>query len=133
MVRKGPAKGTGGRPRKEVDWDKIDKLCRLNAPANEIADYLSVTDWAVSYDTLDRRANEQHGCTFAEYVKQKTNAYCKIRLRQMQWKAAENGNTSMLIWLGKQYLGQTDRNDMSIGGTVSPRLTYRRITTNATS
>lgn len=29
-------------------------------------------------------------------------------LRRMQWKAAEKGNTAMMIWLGKQYLGQRD-------------------------
>jgi hypothetical protein len=30
----------------------------------------------------------------------------KIGLRQMQLKSANSGNVSMLIWLGKQYLGQ---------------------------
>ena len=27
----------------------------------------------------------------------------------MQWKAAANGNATMLIWLGKQMLGQVDQ------------------------
>ena len=27
----------------------------------------------------------------------------------MQFKKANDGNVSMLIWLGKQYLGQTDK------------------------
>ena len=30
----------------------------------------------------------------------------KIRLRQLQWKHASLGNTALLIFLGKQYLGQ---------------------------
>lgn len=32
----------------------------------------------------------------------------KASLRRMQWQQAE-GNTTMLIWLGKQWLGQRDR------------------------
>jgi len=35
----------------------------------------------------------------------------KGKLRDLQWRAAEKGNTSLLIWLGKQYLGQTDNVD----------------------
>ena len=27
----------------------------------------------------------------------------------MQWKAAESGNVTMLIWLGKQVLGQSEQ------------------------
>jgi len=30
-----------------------------------------------------------------------------VALRKMQWDLAMSGNTTMLIWLGKQYLGQT--------------------------
>jgi hypothetical protein len=32
----------------------------------------------------------------------------KASLRRMQWRAAER-STAMLIWLGKQYLGQTGK------------------------
>jgi hypothetical protein len=37
----------------------------------------------------------------------------KLRLRQIQWKIAENGNAAMAIWLGKNELGQSD------GGTIN--------------
>jgi hypothetical protein len=37
----------------------------------------------------------------------------KIRLRQLQLKAAEKGSAAILIWLGKQMLGQTDQIDNS--------------------
>ena len=65
----------------------------------------------MTMDTLDRRAQEAHGKTFAQYVSEKQNGWGKIRLRQLQWKAAESGNVSMLIWLGKQYLGQSDKQE----------------------
>jgi len=33
----------------------------------------------------------------------------RATLRRMQWQAAENGNPTMLIWLGKQMLDQKDK------------------------
>lgn len=33
----------------------------------------------------------------------------KISLRRAQMKAALNGNASLLIWLGRNCLGQTDK------------------------
>ena len=37
----------------------------------------------------------------------------KTRLRKLQWTAAEKGNVPMLIWLGKQVLGQTDKQELT--------------------
>jgi hypothetical protein len=36
-----------------------------------------------------------------------------MSLRRMQWEKAQTGNTTMLIWLGKQMLGQKDRLETS--------------------
>ena len=36
----------------------------------------------------------------------------KISLRRYQFRQAEKGNASLLIWLGKQYLGQTDKQEI---------------------
>ena len=35
----------------------------------------------------------------------------KIELRKKQWKVAMEGNVQMLIWLGKNILGQKDSPD----------------------
>ena len=32
----------------------------------------------------------------------------RATLRRLQWKGAEDGNATMLVWLGKQLLGQKD-------------------------
>ena len=40
----------------------------------------------------------------------------KASLRRMQYAAASGGNPTMLIWLGKQYLGQRDKSDQEITG-----------------
>ena len=118
-TKRGPAKGTGGRPPAKIDWAKVDALCRFHAPANDIADVFSSIDKDVSYDTLDRRAAEEHGVTFAEYVEQKRASLCRNRLRELQWDSAVKGNVTMQIWLGKQYLGQTDKSDTKIDGGLT--------------
>ena len=35
----------------------------------------------------------------------------KVALREKQWTMAMNGDVRMLIWLGKQYLGQKETPD----------------------
>jgi len=37
-------------------------------------------------------------------------------LRRLQWKSATNGNITMQIWLGKQYLGQRDMHSAELSG-----------------
>ena len=103
-----------GRKRKEVDFDKIDAMCKYHCTAEEIIDHLNIFDHDVSYDTVARRIKEVHGITFAEYIRKRQHGFAKPRLRQLQWKAAEAGNVTMLIWLGKQYLGQLDKSETEL-------------------
>ena len=91
------------RPRKEVDWETVNKLCGIHCTGEEIASVLEV-----SYDTLQRRCQEKHDCGFADYYK-KASSNGKISLRRQQYAVAMKGNVSMLIWLGKNWLGQTDK------------------------
>lgn len=42
-------------------------------------------------------------------------AKMKVSLKRRQWKIAHDGkgNVGMLIWLGKQYLGQSEKNEIT--------------------
>lgn len=93
------------RPRKEIDWGTLDKLCAMMCTLEEIAGFFDC-----SIDTIENRVKEQYGITFAEYFKLKSGLG-KASLRRYQWKAAEGGNVTMQIWLGKQYLGQRDTSE----------------------
>lgn len=93
---------TAGRPRIELDWDEFEKLCRFQASQVEIAGWFDC-----SVDTIDRRVKEHYGENFAE-VFAKKRGKGQISLRRWQMQCAEKGNATMLIWLGKQYLGQKD-------------------------
>ena len=62
----------------------------------------------MSEDTVERWCVRTYELGFAECSK-KFSAGGKTSLRRHQFELAKKGNATMLIWLGKQYLGQTDR------------------------
>ena len=105
-------KNKGGRPKIEVNYDMIKKLASIFCTGEEIADILGI-----SYDTLERRIKNKYKCSFADYIK-KFNSTGKASLRRMQFKSAEAGNASLQIWLGKQYLGQTDKQDLNHSNNI---------------
>lgn len=91
------------RPRKEIDFQDLDKLMAIQCTAEECAQFFEV-----SVDTIERRIREEFDMNFAEYFSIK-RGHGKIALRRKQYQVALSGNTTLLIWLGKQYLGQSDK------------------------
>ena len=87
-------KKKGGRPRKEIDTELLYKLAQIHCTMKEMVDILGVSE-----DTLKRR--------FAGII-DKGKAEGKMRLRRKQIEVAMQGNAVMLIWLGKQMLGQAE-------------------------
>lgn len=83
------------RPKKVVDAKLVGELAAIGCKTNEIAIIVGV-----STDTLERRFA-------AEMAKGRENL--RISLRRWQLEAAKKGNVAMLIWLGKQMLGQTEK------------------------
>jgi len=93
-----------GRPPIEIDYGKCEKLARIMCTHSEIAEVLGV-----SLSTLE------HDPEFLQVHKRGIEAG-KASLRRMQWKSAEGGNVTSQIWLGKQYLGQRDKSEISGDG-----------------
>jgi hypothetical protein len=83
------------RPKKEIDYNAVEKLASIQCTQEEIANFLDV-----SVRTLQR---DEEFCQ--AYNKGKENG--KMSLRRTQFKLAEK-SYAMAIWLGKQYLGQRD-------------------------
>ena len=96
-----------GVPKIEINWEELDKLCQICCSLVEIAGWFDCSE-----DTIERRVKEKHGITFAEYYKKKS-AGGKISLRRKQFQAALSGNITMMIWLGKQHLDQSDKQEFS--------------------
>ena len=91
-----------GRPRKEINQEVFEKLCELQCTQDEICGWFDVTD-----KTLNSWCKRTYKSTFSEVFAQKRGKG-KIALRRYQFQMAKK-NASMAIWLGKQWLGQTDQ------------------------
>lgn len=84
------------RPKKKIDYDLVKKLSEIQCTQEEIANILDI-----SVRTLQR---DKEFCRI--YNMSRENG--KMSLKRWQFKRAEQGSDRMLIWLGKQYLGQRD-------------------------
>ncbi len=83
------------RPKKyNIDGKKVEQLASFGCTNTEIAQFFGCDE------SLIRKS-------YSEFLT-KGRASGKIKLRKLQWNSAKNGSTPMLIWLGKQILGQTD-------------------------
>jgi hypothetical protein len=118
-----------------IDWEQAAHLAGIFCTGEEIAEF-----FGVSYKTMVRRCEEEQTLPFGEWLAQKRGAG-KIRLRRAQYLAAtgEKGlikncktlpdgtviemekevylvqpSISMQIWLGKNWLGQSDRIEAEI-------------------
>lgn len=91
-----------GRPKFVLDdkqLELLEKLASILCTMEEMA-----TFFGCSVDTLERN--------FADTIK-KGREQGKISIRRLQFEKAQAGNTTMLIWLGKQILGQKERIETS--------------------
>lgn len=104
--------------KKLIDYVVLDGCCEIQCTGEECASVLGI-----DYDTLNNRLKEDGNGGFSEYFRQKS-ANGKKSLRRKQFEIAEDGNPTMLIWLGKQWLGQKepDRNDSGATGDVAEAL-----------
>lgn len=98
------------RPRIEIDASQFEKLCSIQCTEREIASYFSC-----SIDTIERWCKREYKASFADIYEEK-RGLGKISLRRTQFRLAES-NPSMAIFLGKQYLGQTDKQEVAVSRT----------------
>lgn len=96
-----------GRPRKQIQKESFEKLCGLQCTEVEICGFFGITD-----KTLSRWCKETYGRNFSEVYKELSQDGL-ISLRRAQFKLAER-SAAMAIFLGKNYLGQTDKTEQTI-------------------
>ena len=90
------------RPTKKIDKAEFEKLCGLFCTLTDISAFFDCSE-----DTIERWCKKTYKMGFAEIYK-KCSSIGKASLRRWQFQAAAKGNTAMLIFLGKNYLGQAD-------------------------
>lgn len=80
----------------KIKGSEIEKLAKYGLTNVEIAEFFGISE-----ASLRRLYNE---------FLTKGRMDVKIKLRRKQLAVAMNGNVTMLIWLGKQMLGQSEKN-----------------------
>ncbi len=95
-----------GRPRRLLDLATAEKLAALFCTQAEIAIALGQSE----------RNLRRSAAFLSAYEKGLTAG--KTKLRQLQFDNAKAGNATMQIWLGKQYLGQSDYQHVEHGGSI---------------
>lgn len=120
MKKKSPR----GRKRIEFTedmWSQAEKMAYIQCTGEEIASILGV-----HYDTLEARLKENGYQNFSEWFK-KHSAGGKMALRRRQFSMSER-SVPMAIWLGKQYLGQSDQSMLEMSSVVRPAFDTDKMT-----
>ena len=102
-------KNLGGRPSKLplINKEHFEGMCKIQFSIVYICGIFNVNE-----QTLTKWCEHEYSMGFCDIYK-KLSSTGKMSLRRQQFKSAENGNVTMQIWLGKQWLGQTDKVESS--------------------
>jgi AraC-like DNA-binding protein len=92
-----------GRPKIKMDAEQVEHLAEFGCTTLEIAKFFKCDE-----STVRKRYK-------AEMLSGREKM--KIKLRQIQFKLAES-NAAMSIFLGKNYLAQTDRQSIDLTGNL---------------
>jgi len=95
------------RPRIEIDKTEFEKLCALQCTLIEIASFFKCSE-----DTIEKWCRREYKMGFTDIFHLK-RGLGKVSLRRSQFRMAET-NPTMAIWLGKQYLGQTEKQEIAV-------------------
>ena len=89
----------------KLDKNKVRMLASFGCTLVEIAKYFKVGE-----SVIRKKYKKEYEAGVEEM---------KFSLRKAQWKyALENGNTALLIFLGKNYLQQTDKSQLDLVGNL---------------
>lgn len=112
-----------GRPTRSIDYAMVEKLASIGCSVQEIKLVLGITD-----DKLRKKAVNRDKFNHA-FELGMTRA--KMSLRRAQYiKAVEEREGKLLIWMGKQMLGQREQMDITASGdsTVDVKHTLAGLT-----
>ena len=107
-------------PRKPIpiDLEELEKLAAMHCTQEECAAWFDTTQKTMSL----KLAREPYKSVW-------TKGWAKgnISLRRQQKQRADAGDKTMLIWLGKQWLGQRDQQAIEHSGEVSTPVIVRMV------
>lgn len=101
-----------GRPKKEIDRKDFESLLAIQCTEKEVVAFFDHKLGGCSKSTIERWCKREYKKDFDTLSKEKRELG-KISLRRSQFELAKK-SASMGIWLGKQYLGQMDKQVVSV-------------------
>lgn len=96
-----------GRNKINIDWNKVDRMLEAGCDGTEVAATLGINE-----ETLYRACERENKVGFVDYKATKRASGDRL-LRVKQFEIAMTGDKAMLIWLGKQRLGQAEKQEHS--------------------
>lgn len=87
----------------EIDKGKLEGMVMFGATCLECAEILGCSD-----DTIRNFVHSEYGLTFSVFSHQK-KGQIRYKLRRKQIELALAGNVTLLIWCGKNILGQSEQ------------------------
>lgn len=105
-----------------IDWDQVAYWLEARCSGSQIADILGIHE-----NTLYERCKTDLGLEFVAFkAKNRSKGEQNLRLAQYE-SAVKDKDRGMQIWLGKQWLGQTDKSQNTID---IPQMKIVNITTD---
>jgi len=86
-----------------INKEELEKIMQFYPSRKETADW-----YKVSEKSLERFIRREYDMTFDAF-RDKGFVKTKLALKRKQIEMALDGDRTMLIWLGKQLLGQTEK------------------------
>lgn len=100
-----PARNLGGRPPHVIDLEVVRNSAAIGCTADEISSILGMAR-STLYEHMQRNPAVQEAMDAGRDKGRAT-------LRRFQWNRAEAGSDTILVWLGKQMLGQKDKSEVT--------------------
>ena len=95
------------RPEKPIDWDRVERLLMADCTGVEIAPHFNMHP-----HTFYDRVQEKYNMRFTDYCAEK-KSHGDSLIKEAQFEEAVARNNTMMVWLGKQRLGQKENHDQA--------------------
>lgn len=111
-----------GRPKKEINKEEFEKLCGLQCTLIEVCEWFDISEKTLeAFCKKNYKDEDGKGMTFSKVFAVKRGKGL-ISLRRNQFRLAEK-HPAMAIFLGKNYLGQSDKIEQVITDDIPHELT----------
>jgi hypothetical protein len=110
------------RPKTNIDWIEMGRLVQAGCTGVMCAAYIGIDD-----ETFYNRCKDDLGIGFTEFLRTNRAKGDALLLAKQYEAALKDKDRGMLIWLGKNRLGQTDRQAVDVttqGEKITPPIQW---------